>query len=401
MLLFGCKNEKRSSLAIDDFDYLGHDIAINNQDLVIVDQDYTKALKIASQENKSIFIDFYTTWCAPCKKLDKLVFQNDSIKQILKRDFILLKYDAENDKTFHLSKKHHVSSYPTAIVLNPKGYVVNRKYGFPGNDFDTLSKNVLGFTEKSIELSSQNEYLKGYSNTIDQTKYPKFYTDYIDRTDTKPKTSDIVDFINSKEDFFKEEDFTTLLYFGRDAPSNVGDIILKDKTKYFDLYGEQDVEVLLYFITSAKFNEAISEDNQKKYDRAVEFTKQALSQGWVDDLLPSFEKDYLKAQNKWDEVLEINKKLKDKGKFDNGYINHFSWQVYEQCDDQNIIKKCLDWMQEVTNEEPTYAYLDTYAHLIYKTGDKQETKRIAKIAIEAARKENEKTTSIQKLLDKI
>lgn len=401
MLLLGCNNEKKSPTAKDNFGALGHDLVINNQDLIIIDQDYTKALKIASQENKSIFIDFYTTWCAPCKQLDKLVFQNDSINQILKRDFILLKYDAENDKTFHLSKKHHVSSYPTAIVLNPKGYVVNRKYGFAGNDFETLSKNVLEFTENSVELRAQNQYLKGYSNTIDQTKYPKFYVDYIDRTDTKPKTSDIVDFINSKEDFFKEADFTTLFYFGRDAPSNVGDIILKDKAKYFDLYGEQDVEVLLYFITSAKFNEAISEDNQKKYDQAVEFTKQALSQGWVDDLLPSFEKDYLKAQNKWNEVFEINKKLKDNGEFDNGYINHFSWQVYEQCDDQNIIKKCLDWMQEVTKEEPNYAYLDTYAHLMHKSGNKKETKRIAKLAIEAAKKENEKTTSIEKLIEKI
>ncbi|MEO0686349.1 MAG: thioredoxin family protein, partial [Cyanobacteria bacterium J06649_11] len=123
--------------------------SIENPGLIIVDQDFMEATKIAKEQNKLLFIDFYTTWCAPCKQLDKLVFQDDSIKQILGEEFVLLKYDAENDTVFHLSKKHHVSSYPTAIVLNRDGYVVSRKYGFPGEDFQSLSKSVLDFTQES------------------------------------------------------------------------------------------------------------------------------------------------------------------------------------------------------------------------------------------------------------
>ena len=84
-----------------------NEISTINKDLIVINQNYNEALKIASKQNKLIFIDFYTTWCGPCKKLDKLIFQNDSIQQILKKDFILLKYNAENDTVFHLSKKHH------------------------------------------------------------------------------------------------------------------------------------------------------------------------------------------------------------------------------------------------------------------------------------------------------
>ena len=173
-------------------------------------------------------------------------------------------------------------------------------------------------------------------------------------------------------------------------------MVLKNKQKYIDLYGKTDVETLLYFLTSAKFNVAISELNQEKYDEAVEFTKNALR--WANDILPEYEKDYLKAQNKWDEVFEINKKLKDGGEFDNGYINHFSWQVYEKCDDQDVIDKCIEWMKEVTDQEPNYAYLDTYAHLMYKSGNKTETKKIAKLAIEAAKKENKSAKTLEKLI---
>lgn len=373
----------------------------NKHNLTVVEQDYAKAINIASKENKLLFIDFYTTWCAPCKKLDKLVFQNDSIKNVLGKDFVLLKYDAENDTIFHLSKKHHVSSYPTAIVLNQKGYVVNRKYGFPGNNVHTLSKNVLNFTEQSVELNSQNAYLKGYSNIIDETKYPKFYIDYINRTNTKPKTSDIINFIKSKENFFKEEDFTTLFYFGREAPASVGDIIVEDKQKYFELYGKQDVEVLLYFIASAKFNEAISENNQEKYDQAVTFTKKALSQDWLDDILPGFEIDQLRAQKKWLEVFEIYEKKKNKDDIEEDEINYICRDIYKNCDDQEVIVKCIEWMKEITNSNPKYAYLDTYTFLLYKSGNKKETKLVAKRAIEAAKQEGKNTKKLEELIKKM
>lgn len=400
-LLSGCKNENTSSIAKDNLVGFEKDLAINNQDLIIVDQDYNKALKIAALEDKSIFIDFYTTWCAPCKTLDKLVFQNDSIKKILRTDFILLKYNAENDTVFHLSKKHHVSSYPTGLVLNKKGYVLNRKYGFRGNDFKSLSKSVLEFTNESIEFNKENKILVGYSNKIDVSKYPKFYTEYINRTNTKKNPTKINEYLNTKKDVLSEEYFSTLFYFAKEASDKIADKTLNNKEKYLELYGKTDSDILFYFLTSGKFKRAILEKSQIKYNEAVVFAKNSLSKEWTDDILPSYEIDLLKAKNKWDKVFEINKNLKNNGEFDNDYVNHFSWQVYKDCDDQKVIKKCIDWMKEVIDEEPTYLYLDTYAHLMYKSGNKEEAKNIALLALEAGKKEDERTASIEKLINKL
>ena len=58
-------------------------------------------------------------------------------------------------------------------------------------------------------------------------------------------------------------------------------------------------------------------------------------------------------------------------------------------------------MKEVTAQEPTYAYLDTYAHLLYKNGNEEEAKYIAKLAIEAAKKENKSTKELEALLNKM
>ena len=177
--------------------------------------------------------------------------------------------------------------------------------------------------------------------------------------------------------------------------------VLANKEQYIALFGERDVELLLFFLTSAKFNEAIANNDREKYNLAVEFTKEALSQEWVDDILPGFEKDFLKAQGKWHEVFEINQRLKDNAQFSDGAINHFCWEVYKKCEDQKVIAECLVWMNEVTQRNPSYAYLDTYAFLLYKSNDKQKSKVVAEQAIEAAKRENQNPKLLEELIKKL
>ncbi|MEO0687575.1 MAG: thioredoxin family protein [Cyanobacteria bacterium J06649_11] len=128
-----------------------------NTPLTIIEQDYKRALELAAEQDKLLFIDFYTVWCGPCKKLDKYVFHNDSVKGLLAQQVVLLKYDAEQDTTFHLSKKYHINSYPTGLLLTSEGNVLTRKMGFPGSDPASLSRSVLDFVGEGVKLSAQKK----------------------------------------------------------------------------------------------------------------------------------------------------------------------------------------------------------------------------------------------------
>lgn len=376
---------------------LGH-----SQSLTIIEQDYNKAINLALKENKMLFVDFYTTWCAPCKKLDKLIFSNESIKKELSKNFILLKYNAEKDDKFHLSKKHHVSSYPTGIILNKNGYVLTRKYGFPGKDLKSLKKSVFEFTNEGIALNNENKILKGYSNEVDISKYPKFYIDYVNRKNTIINDIEFQEYWNENHDIFSEEYFSTLIYFGKDnIPNKVADNLLKNKQKYIELYGKNDVDIALYFISSGKFRSAISKNSLTEFNKAKNFIKKALDSKWSNSVITSYKIDFLMAQNKWKEVFKINKVLKSKGQFSNGAVNHFCWTVYKKCNNQKVIAKSINWMKEITNENPEFAYLDTYAFLLYKSGNDKEAKTIAKRAIKVGKKENKSTKSLEKLLEKL
>ena len=55
-------------------------------------------------------------------------------------------------------------------------------------------------------------------------------------------------------------------------------------------------------------------------------------------------------------------------------------------------------MKELTNKKPDYLNLDTYAHILYKSGYKIESKRIAILAIETGKKNNINTRNTEKFL---
>ncbi len=48
---------------------------------------YTEAIELAAKENKMVFIDFYTTWCGPCKRMSKRGFSPAGSRRIFQPYF--------------------------------------------------------------------------------------------------------------------------------------------------------------------------------------------------------------------------------------------------------------------------------------------------------------------------
>ena len=82
---------------------------------------FTQAQVKAQKEGKHIFIDFYTTWCGPCKIMAKKYFTLKSVGDVYNKKFICLKVDAEKGEGIQLAKQYGVSVYPTLVFTNEKG----------------------------------------------------------------------------------------------------------------------------------------------------------------------------------------------------------------------------------------------------------------------------------------
>lgn len=78
---------------------------------------FSEAVAAAKQEKKLVFIDFYTDWCGPCKKMAREVFPQKKVGDFMNEKFVSIKLNAEKEGK-DLAARFGVQAYPTFIVLN-------------------------------------------------------------------------------------------------------------------------------------------------------------------------------------------------------------------------------------------------------------------------------------------
>ena len=86
------------------------------------------ALAKAKIENKLVFIDAYTKWCAPCKRMEREVFIQKDVSDFFNTHFINLKLAI--DKNTEIANKYSVTSVPTYLFLDSAGNMQHVGKGF-------------------------------------------------------------------------------------------------------------------------------------------------------------------------------------------------------------------------------------------------------------------------------
>lgn len=371
-------------------------IADAQPSLTIIDQDYELAKRVAVQQQKLLIVDFYTTWCAPCKVLDKTIFKNDSIANEINKNFVVLKYDAEKDSVYNLSLKHHICSYPTTIVLTGDGKLVHKMFGTGGSS--SLVENYAGLLRESIALNAREKYIEGFSTTIDPDIYPGFYKKYVRRT-ANIKPGDLSNYWANNKDLQSELSFAILAYFGK-APQEVVDFFLQHKPEYEKRFGKADVKFVLGGIASEKFSKAVAEKDEAEYEAAIKFAKQQLPSGDAAEYIKSYRLEMHIAMKQWKKAMHIIEERIRLETISESGINYFCWNVYEQCVEKKVIGDAVLLMKHIVAVNPSFATLDTYARLLSKDGNKEEAISAMKRAIEKGKANGEDTKESEEALAK-
>ncbi|GLU50984.1 thioredoxin family protein [Dyadobacter frigoris] len=87
-------------------------------------------LKRAKAEKKVVFLDAYTTWCGPCKLLQKNVFTKPEVGALFNQKFINVKVDMESGEGPKLAQKYPLEGYPTLFFIDPDGKIVKQVIGY-------------------------------------------------------------------------------------------------------------------------------------------------------------------------------------------------------------------------------------------------------------------------------
>src|SRR5215469_5579068 len=92
------------------------------------DLSFDDASHKAAQTGKIVFVDFYTTWCGPCRLMDKTTWTNDEVIRLLNEKTVPIRVDA--DKETKLAERYRIEGYPTMLLLKSDGTELDRFLGY-------------------------------------------------------------------------------------------------------------------------------------------------------------------------------------------------------------------------------------------------------------------------------
>lgn len=128
----------------------------------IVWMSYDDGLVKAKAEDKHIFVNFTTSWCGWCKKMNKTTFKEGVILDILADSFVSVKVDGDSKRELDIDgykiteqnltrSEFQVRSYPTYYFLTPEGGKLGAARGYQNKD--QLSKYLTYVAERQYDTT--------------------------------------------------------------------------------------------------------------------------------------------------------------------------------------------------------------------------------------------------------
>lgn len=106
-----------------------------------------EAAKVDTKGNqKFFFVDFYTSWCGWCKKMDRDTFTDPTVAKLLNKYFIPVKFNAEGNSEFAWNGTPYANPAGAAQGGHPATHpfaraVLGAKIGFPSFGVFDASRN--------------------------------------------------------------------------------------------------------------------------------------------------------------------------------------------------------------------------------------------------------------------
>jgi thioredoxin-related protein len=227
------------------------------------------ALTKAKAENKLVFVDFYTSWCGPCKRLTKEVFPTKEVGDFFNANFINCKIQCDDKGVgVELGKKYGVTAYPTLMLLNSEGDIVHSSAGAPDVkgliEFAKIAmdpeSNLLSITKQWDMGKRDLDFAKVYFNTLSDA--------YLKQRMKK----DFEQFFNSlsAEDKMTKNTFELIQLVGATPFTPIFEFVEDNADKLYEEVGKEEID---YFISNTYLwylKHTANGSNQSEYEIALE-----------------------------------------------------------------------------------------------------------------------------------
>ena len=351
-----------------------------------------EAITAAKKGNKLIFIDAYTTWCAPCKQMDHNTFPNPELGAFFNENFVSVKMDMEKGEGPSFAEQYNVFVYPTLLFLDEEGQIVHRNAGFHGPmELIDLGRTAL---EATNSLGSMMAKFENGNREPDFLKeFTKSSFEAYDGNHTKIAKA----FMDTQEDWLTASNMDFVYTYTGDAYSPLFDFILKNRKLFDDRFGRSQMTSRIQEII---YN-SIYDTKEKGSLEQVEELFQKAYPDQAEVMTAKFKINYYRqAGDRAKFGGAVVDYLEGPGSKDPEELNELAFTFFRVIDDPQLLEKAVKWSKKsIRLDRKKYYNHDTLAALYSKLNKSKKAIRTARKAIKFAQKTGEDYSPTEELLE--
>ncbi|KAA2238789.1 DUF255 domain-containing protein [Chitinophaga agrisoli] len=384
----------------------------------------------AKAQNKYIFVDCYTTWCGPCKMMDKKVYSNDTVGNYMNNKYISIKIqmdtsarDNEHVKKWHtianfLRQQTKIPAYPAYLFFSPNGDMVHKDIGYkspsnfvdlasiatdPNKQYYTLIEN---YRSGKMDFSEMPYLISMATALMDNELVSVIAQDYIDNyllnleedtLYTKKNILFISNYINSSKAkyfalFSRESERIDAVMAKKGYSQKIVDQVIKNEEiipvlTVASQTGEEPNWNKVYKIIQKNFSTEYAERNiLTGKELWYKYNAEKYDKNWS---------EYIKYA-----IQKVEKYGTDTTDFwQDNYLNDIAWfGIFLHGNDIKQIGTGIKWMKNVIQRNPNQpGFKDTYANLLYKAGHTREAISLEEEVVKQDPQNAEFRTTLQKM----
>lgn len=341
---------------------------------------WEEALAKAKKEDKLIFVDAYTTWCGPCKRMAKNVFTDASVGEFYNKNFVNMKIDMEKPEGIAFQKKYPVAAFPTLYYIDGDGEVAHVvRGGQKLQAFIDLGKAAIKKNDKSGDYeAAYNEGKRDYDLVYN-------YVKALNRAG-KPSLKVSNDYLKSQKDLTTEENLKFILEATVEADSRIFDLLMEHKAAIIAVTSKEAVNGRVEAACLCTADKAIEFTYFDLITEAAEKYRTNLPDKG-DAFLYTQEMRYHAADQEPEKYLKSAEKLAKVYKKDAAKMHGLALSVFNTYGkNKAALKQAEKYAKSAASGGTDIAYYFTYAQILEKQGKKKDALKAAEKAKTMAEK---------------
>lgn len=358
----------------------------------------------AAQEHKLLFLDVITSWCGPCKNMEKTVFTNDSVADYYNANFLNIKLDLERGEGLVIDKQFDIRAVPTYLFLDSAGNLVYKMLG-------AMSASQLVAHGKTANNPEKN--LVYYQNHFPEKKDNlQFLEEYLQVLMVADITSGdaLKAYISlQKDELVSEKNWKIIKAHARDIYSDEFAYLMTNRKAFAEKTDSGEVTDILDSRIRNAFDKIVHDTNTFKvadFTRAKDYVA-SLNYEQGGQLIFEAELELALVTKNWDAYALL---CLEKAEFyylgkptELSPLSEIASHINEHFGPGKLMDKAEFWAKIDAERDPYYFSCLTYAQILYRNNKNEEALAMAKKARKFAMEmgDEDSIKSADELLKKI